>query len=125
MISILYTNLVPSRSDQTQKARKLRKESTHFEEVIWYELRARRHKFKWRRQVPFDRYIADFCCHEKKIILELDGDSHVGNEVADAIRDAYFVRIGYRVIRFDNNDVRDKLNWVLSVLWDFVEAEDQ
>ena len=59
-------------------AKKLRKEQTQPELIIWNILRQRRFfNLKFRRQVPFGEYIADFACYEKKIIIELDGSQHL------------------------------------------------
>jgi leucyl-tRNA synthetase len=57
-------------------ARLLRKGQTHAESLLWAALRDRGIGFKFRRQVTIENYIVDFCCHETKIIIELDGDSH-------------------------------------------------
>jgi very-short-patch-repair endonuclease len=58
--------------------------------------------FKFRRQVPVGRYVADFLCREANLIVELDGASHVEREEHDAIRTAKLERSGFRVLRFDN-----------------------
>jgi very-short-patch-repair endonuclease len=76
------------------------------------QLRALGHHF--RRQVPVGRYYADFCCHKRCLIIEVDGDSH-GSEQAiahDAARDAFLRREGYRVLRVTNLDVMRNLDGV-------------
>jgi very-short-patch-repair endonuclease len=58
-------------------ARRLRKEPTDAERLVWKELRGRRFaQFKFRRQAIVGRYIVDFICFEKKLVLELDGGQH-------------------------------------------------
>jgi very-short-patch-repair endonuclease len=64
-------------SERRQFARTLRKQATKAEEVLWSQLRGSRfHGAKFRRQVPFDRYVADFYCHAAKLVIELDGEQH-------------------------------------------------
>lgn len=58
-------------------ARKLRKESTLQERKLWNILKNRQfYGFKFRRQFPIDKYVVDFVCESKKIILEIDGGQH-------------------------------------------------
>ena len=59
--------------------------------------------FKFRRQVPVDRYFADFLCREANLIVELDGASHEEQVVHDALRTEALERYGFRVLRFDND----------------------
>lgn len=100
------------------RARQLRREMTPAEAILWKELRAKRFDgFKFRRQQPIDRYIADFFCPAAKLIVELDGETHVGREVPDATRQARLEELGYRVVRFLNSDVYDDLEMVLENIW--------
>jgi very-short-patch-repair endonuclease len=68
---------------------------------------------KFRRQVPIDRYIADFCCADARLIIELDGGHHSADEEADAKRTAVLESCGYLVLRYWNNDVTKNLDGVL------------
>jgi len=61
--------------------------------------------FKFRRQVPIDRYFADFACWDAKLIVELDGPSHADRELHDLARTEVLERCGYRVLRFANETV--------------------
>jgi very-short-patch-repair endonuclease len=92
------------------RARILRREMTEAERLLWYALRNRQFgEMKFRRQVPFAPYIVDFCCFEKRLVVEVDGGQH-GEEDArryDAIRTARLERDGFRVLRFWNQDVLD------------------
>lgn len=57
--------------------RELRRTSTKAEKILWEHLRDKRmNGLKFRRQPPLDKYIADFYCHEKKLVIELDGSVH-------------------------------------------------
>jgi very-short-patch-repair endonuclease len=92
--------------ERTERARQLRREMTMPERLLWSKLRARRLEgLKFRRQFVIGPYVADFCCPEKRLVVELDGDSHAGMEARDARRTAYLMAQGYRVIRYQNRDV--------------------
>jgi very-short-patch-repair endonuclease len=93
-----------------ERARRLRKEMTPAERILWTQLRNRRFAgFKFRRQQPIDYYIADFFCASARVVIELDGDSHLGKEDRDACRQAYIASHDLRVIRFWNSEVYDEL----------------
>ena len=90
---------------------------TPAEAIVWRELRNRRFGgVKFRRQQPLDRYVADFFCAEARLVIELDGDSHMGKEERDANRQRYIESLGIRVIRFWNCEVYDELPWVLECI---------
>jgi len=61
------------------------------------------------------KYIADFVCHESKMIVEVDGGQHAENR-RDEERDRWFAEAGYRVVRYWNNDVLKNPNGVLEAL---------
>ena len=88
------------------RARSLRKKSTDAERLLWYHLRNRRMAgYKFKRQFIIGRYIVDFVCIDAKLVLELDGGQHGGQEQYDSKRTEFLESKGYRVIRFWNNDV--------------------
>lgn len=104
-------------AQRTSTARRLRHDMTPAEVIVWRELRNRRFGgVKFRRQQPLDRYIADFFCAEARLVIELDGDSHVGKEERDARRQEYIESRGIHVIRFWNCEVYDELPWVLDCI---------
>ena len=81
---------------------------------LWYYLRA--HRFmglKFKRQKPIGRYIVDFICLERRLIIELDGGQHAEQMAYDRHRDAWLRSQGYTVLRFWNNDVMQQLESVL------------
>lgn len=89
----------------TYLARKLRRKQTEEEHDLWYYLRNKRlNGLKFKRQQQIGSYIVDFVCIEKRIIIELDGSQHLENKEKDKKRDAELNQIGYKVIRFDNNE---------------------
>jgi very-short-patch-repair endonuclease len=96
------------------RARKLRRDLTFPERRLWYALRGRRLAgFKFRRQHPIDRFIVDFVCVERQLIIELDGDSHIGQADYDLKRQADLEHLGYQVLRVGNDDVLHDLDAVI------------
>lgn len=96
--------------------RMLRKNQTEHESKLWYNLRNRELQgLKFRRQYKVGRYIADFCCPSKKLVIELDGSHHAEDEyiVKDKEKQKYIESQGYKVLRFWNNDVSDDLDGVI------------
>jgi very-short-patch-repair endonuclease len=80
---------------------------------LWGELRADGLGGKWRRrQQPIGRYIVDFVCQSARLIVELDGGQHAESD-ADECRTAWLERLGYRVLRFWNNEVLENADGVL------------
>ncbi|MHB8384729.1 MAG: endonuclease domain-containing protein [Candidatus Binataceae bacterium] len=87
-------------------SRKLRRNMTDAEQAIWKLLRGRRFAdLKFRRQFPIGPYIADFCCVERKLVVELDGGQHVNQQVYDDEREEFIEAQGFRVVRFWNDVV--------------------
>ena len=95
-------------------ARGLRRRQTDAERRIWDRLRDRRLLgVKFSRQVPIGSYIVDFCCREMKLIIELDGGQHAAHVEYDAGRTALLQALGYRVLRFWDNDALANTDGVL------------
>jgi very-short-patch-repair endonuclease len=86
-------------------AKKMRHEPTDAELAMWRLLRDRRlSQYKFRRQVPFQKFILDFVCFEKRVVIEIDGSQHA-ESARDTIRDSILVAEGFRIERYWNNDV--------------------
>jgi len=98
------------------RARELRRPQTPAESELWARLRNAQLGFKFRRQHPIDRFIVDFYCHACRLIVEIDGDSHAGQAEYDGERAEWLVERGYHVIRFANDDVRQRLEAVLEAI---------
>ena len=97
-------------------SRSLRKKSTPQEIKLWSRLKNRIfHNLKFRRQHVIDKYIVDFICLEKKIIIELDGLQHKREKDIkyDQKRNVYLKSLGFEVLRFWNNEVNDNLDGVV------------
>jgi very-short-patch-repair endonuclease len=98
------------------RARWLRKNMTNAERVLWRGLRSRQlagHKF--RRQEPIGRFIVDFICFEKRLVVELDGGQHAEESQAsyDSERTAGLKQNGFCVLRFWDHEVLQQLESVL------------
>ena len=97
-----------SKASTQEYARKLRSRVTVAEEKLWSLLRNRGLKGrKFRRQHAIARYVADFYCHECKLIFELDGHHHAGEEGReyDELRTKVLAEMGITVIRFWNDEI--------------------
>ncbi len=82
------------------RARTLRQNMTEAERRIWQILRLNRMKgYKFRRQVPFGHYIADFVCHEARLIVEIDGGQHDRLSPRETERSGLLQSEGYRILR--------------------------
>ena len=98
----------------TRQARSLRKKMTDVERLLWRSLRNYQCLgFHFRRQKPIGRYIVDFVCYQKNIIIEVDGGGHDQNKVHDHLRDEWLKNHGFRVLRFWNTEVLLNLQGVL------------
>ena len=102
--------------NKTILARNLRKNSTIQERRLWNLLKNRQfHNLKFKRQQPIGDYIVDFICKEAKIIIEIDGGQH--NEPVnieyDKTRTEYLNTLGYKVIRFWNNEIYENIEGVV------------
>lgn len=101
----------------------MRSEPTDAERALWQLLRAKRFVgYKFKRQVPIDRYIVDFVCFANRLIVEADGSQHAENSY-DAERDAYLAGQGFRVLRFWNNDILTKTEGVSEAIWTALRDE--
>ncbi len=97
-------------------AKKLRINSTDTEKYLWKYLRGRQLEgFKFRRQHPIGKYIADFINLERKIIIEVDGGQHLENK-KDKLRDRWLKEQGYEVLRFWDNEVLTNIEGVLELI---------
>lgn len=89
-------------------ARTLRKDMTDAERVLWRALRTlKENGSHWRKQVATGAFIADFCCHGARLIVEVDGGVHEGAEAEafDMERQTWLGARGYRALRFANGEV--------------------
>ncbi len=101
----------------TRRARRLRREQTHCEAILWSRLRRRGlASRKFHRQFVLGNYIVDFVCFEERLIVEVDGGQHNAADPAEAARTCWLESQGFRVLRFWNTDVEQALEGVLETI---------
>ena len=110
--------------ETTDIARRLRRDSTDAERLMWRHLRDRQlGGFKFRRQRPIAGHVVDFVCMEHSLVVEIDGGQHDWQAVEDERRTAALEAAGFRVVRFWNNDVLRNTKDVLSQLLLVLEGQ--
>lgn len=98
-----------------EKAKLLRQHLTTTETALWDELRNRKLGVKFRRQHPISLYIVDFYCHEKKLVIEVDGDYHLNSSQQndDQVREDELQSLGLKVVRFTDEQVSMQIKKVI------------
>ena len=110
-------------SERREIACALRKKPTRAEDLLWERLRGSRFRgAKFRRQVPFDRFVVDFYCHAAKLVVELDGKQHEWFSDYDSGRSEVVQGFGVRVIRFTNKEVCGDIDSVLARICEALRA---
>ena len=101
-------------------AKENRRHMTDAEKVLWKVLRQSICSFKFRRQHPIYDYIADFICLEERLIIEVDGAYHceLQQQEDDQIRTDILSDMGYKVLRFTNDEVLSSPHTVLNMIKD-------
>jgi very-short-patch-repair endonuclease len=104
------------------RARRLRRDQTAAESALWTKLRAKRlDGLRFRRQFTIDNFIADFCCREYKLVIELDGIHHAEQAGYDAWRTQILEQRGFRVMRFSNDEVLENPDGVVEAILEAVK----
>jgi very-short-patch-repair endonuclease len=118
----MFRNVAPKpKPGKIDKARRLRREMSLPEVVLWRELRKRPRGLKFRRQHPSGAYIIDFFCADARLAIEIDGNAHGFGDrpQRDERRDAWFAETGIATLRISARDVLADLDAVLRfVLWE-------
>jgi very-short-patch-repair endonuclease len=103
--------------DMSIKARYLRKNLTDAEQALWRDIRNRQlYGYKFRRQAPIGKYIVDFVCFEKRLIVELDGGQHAAQRDEDNRRSKWLESQGFKVLKFWNHDVLKQVEGIKEVI---------
>ncbi len=103
--------------DLHQRSRQLRHDATFPERLLWGHLRAGRLAgWKFRRQHLIESFVVDFYCHDARLAIELDGDSHNGRAAYDAKRTEILIAAGVSVLRILNDDILRDLDSVLEYI---------
>jgi very-short-patch-repair endonuclease len=115
---------IPYRKALTQRAQSLRRDPTPAEKKLWFEF-LRELPQKFTRQKPLGRYVADFYCARRLLVIELDGDSHFNDQAVrhDEARTAVLRAQGIRVIRFTNADVLQNFESVCGAIAQVLDAQ--
>ena len=95
------------------RSRSLRRDATYPERLLRSVLRnTQLAGFRFRRQHPIGPYVVDFYCPGARLVVEVDGETHVGRLAADTRRTAYLRKQGLRVMRVTNDDVLEEFEAV-------------
>lgn len=100
--------------------RRLRKEMTEAERVLWSRIRGKQLKgLQVYRQKPIGRFVVDFYCPKAKLVIELDGGQHYteGLQAKDKTRDGCMMIQGLKTLRFSDKEVFENLTGVLEEIW--------
>ena len=101
----------------TKLAQGLRKNETKSEKILWELLRKRKCSgYKFRRQQPVGRYITDFMCFEKKLIIEVDGKIHDDTKGYDEAKDLYLKSAGFKVMRISTEFIENYPQKVINLI---------
>ena len=118
--------IIPYNPKLKQLARKLRNHSTKSEVLLWNYLKGKQLKgYDFHRQKPIANYIVDFYCSELLLAIEIDGESHYGNEVKDNIRQKEIEKYGISFLRFNEIDIYYKLDSVMATIEKWVEEHSK
>lgn len=101
---------------------KMKCNPTKAECVIWEHLRNKKTGYKIRRQHIIGNYIPDFVCLSKKLIIEIDGKIHLRQKDTDQFRTERLYELGYKVIRFTNEEVLENPESVAEKIKDLLDS---
>lgn len=100
-----------------QYSRDLRNKSTPGEILLWREIKGRKLRgYQFMRQKPIGNYIVDFFCSKLKLVIEIDGDSHIGKEDYDRKRQQELEALGLSFLRFEELEARYNLDRVIQTI---------
>lgn len=102
-------------------SKKLRRKSTLSEVLLWDELKAGKLRgYKFNRQKPLDKYIADFYCKKLSLVIEIDGYTHNIKQIKDKERQNKMEKMGLKFLRFDDMEVKFDILNVIRKIEDFM-----
>ena len=114
--------IIPYNPKLKEFARKLRKDSTFTEIMLWNYLRGKQMRgYDFDRQHPIDNFIVDFYCKDLQFAIEVDGESHYANPEKDKKKDKRLKELGVTVLRFEDLDVRHKLDKVVESIEKWID----
>jgi very-short-patch-repair endonuclease len=115
--------IIPYKPHMKAIARKLRKQMTLTEILIWEQIRRRKLGVQFHRQVPMDRFVVDFYCHELMLAVEIDGSTHDNpqNSASDEERQTILESYGVKFIRIPDKEVKKNLDGAVKYLAEKVD----
>ena len=117
----MRNKIIPYRHDLRAKARELRKHGTMGEALLWNEIKNKQLDFQFHRQVPMLDYIVDFYCHELGLAIEVDGRPHEYKVGYDRLREKKLEAWGVKFLRYQDEDVRKNIKWVVNDIYSWME----
>ena len=100
-----------------QKSRELRKTMTETEKILWSKLwKKQQNGIYFRRQHPYNIYILDFYCFQANLVIEVGGPIHDMTIEYDSERTRFLESSGLKVLRFTNQDIESRIDWVLELI---------
>lgn len=113
---------VTGTSDAYQRARKLRRELTKPERLLWWALKANKTGFHFRKQHAAGPYVLDFYCDSARLCVEVDGHSHELTVERDLTRDRYVERWAIMTLRVPAREVLNNLQGVVDLITNAASA---
>ena len=118
--------IIPYNPKLKERARELRNNSTFSEILLWQHLRGKQILgYDFDRQRPIDNYIVDFYCKDLRLAIEVDGESHHGNDNYDNERDERLNELGVSVLRFDDLEVLYHTEFVIRKIEDWIIKNEE
>lgn len=102
----MKNKIIPYQPYLKEFTRKLRKESTLSEVLLWQKIKQRSYGVQFHRQVPMLKYIIDFYCHEIQLAIEIDGNSHDYKYFDDLKRQGELEKFGVVFLRFTDLEIK-------------------
>ena len=122
-MGIVMRKIIPYNRNLVAYAKELRKNMTLGEIALWREIKSKKLRVRFSRQIPIDQFIVDFYCKDLQLAIEVDGSIHFkeGQAEKDSKRQKRLESLGVTVIRFNDSDVKNNLDWVLSEIRKTIE----
>jgi len=118
----MANKIIPYNPKLKALARQLRKNSTLSEVLLWQKIKQKGYGVQFHRQVPLLEYIVDFYCHELKLAIEIDGESHNFKDDYDIKRQKELEKYGITFLRFTDLDIKKNMFSVLLVVEQTVDS---
>ncbi len=120
--------IIPYNPELKELARYFRNNPTFCEKLLWRHLKGKQMLgFDFHRQKPLDKYIVDFYCPDLQLAIEIDGETHFGdeNQVRDRNRQKRLESLGVRFLRFNNEEVKRNIDGVLRIIEEWIIHQKQ